>query len=251
MPLSFFESGVELQISQIFQHILTGSASKSVYDVGMNTGYYTLLSASHGARVTAFEPQPLCVNQMRSWLEGVDGHLLDNITVVNVAVGHLGTISVPGNQCDSRFGPVLPEGLEGAKHKILQAPLLALLPLHHHVTLIKCDTEGAEVSVIHDVLRLARNRTVDNFIVELVPMWWERRGGNFKDGISYLSELQSLAAETVLLSDPTPFSFQKTAVALPSDIKGDAFMGFNMSDLAHDRVKSSSGCNVWFRFSSP
>ena len=90
----FFQGGVESQIKHIFEETLKDKAiaagsfvdkatthakkantattppSLSVIDVGVNTGFFTLLAAAHGATVYGFELQRTCLSRVRARREG-------------------------------------------------------------------------------------------------------------------------------------------------------------------------------------
>ena len=85
----FFQGGVESQIKHIFEETLKDKAiaagsfvdkatthakkantattppSLSVIDVGVNTGFFTLLAAAHGATVCDLEMQRTCLSRVR------------------------------------------------------------------------------------------------------------------------------------------------------------------------------------------
>jgi FkbM family methyltransferase len=115
LPQSFFEAGPELQIAGLVQHLLPPfvveaeqattltSTSFTVLDIGMNTGYFSLLAASQGARVFSYEPQPLCVRLMRESLLAENAHLRKRLCVTNVAVGRSGVLEVPDSTCFGGF----------------------------------------------------------------------------------------------------------------------------------------------------
>ena len=92
---AFFQGGVESQIKHIFEETLedktlvedssaakatihakkantaTTPPSLSVIDVGVNTGFFTLLAPANGATVYGFELQRTCLSRVR-------GHLANN-----------------------------------------------------------------------------------------------------------------------------------------------------------------------------
>jgi FkbM family methyltransferase len=220
LPESFFEGGPEQQIAGLFKHLLLPASNYTVVDIGMNTGYFSLLAASTGARVFAFEPQPLCIRNMRATLLAENAHLRSRVCVTNVAVGNSGVLEVPDSTCFGGFrGEAATDALNDLQN-ILMVPLHALLPKHTHVRLVKIDTEGAEATILGDLVPLARQGTVDNIVVEVVPSWWESRGATRARGLAALTMLQEMAIRTVLLDDGTPFKFPKKTVVLPAGIKG-------------------------------
>ena len=253
LPVSFFEVSPELQIVGIFYYLLFANVYEqgrnyTVLDIGMNTGYFSLLAASSGARVFAYEPQPLCVRLLRASLLAENAHLRENLCVTNVAVGRSGVLKVPDSTCLGGFRGVSSEESVEDSQNVLKVPLQALIPTRVHFRLVKIDTEGAETGILSSLFALIRHDLVDNIVVEVVPMWWDSRGDSREEGLDTLMKLQKLSVRTVLLDDRTAFDFEKTAHLLPAGIKGPAYTNFSMEALVANRNSTKSGCNLWFQF---
>jgi FkbM family methyltransferase len=113
-------------------------------DVGANEGVYTHAFARTGARVEAFEPQPSCLEVLRSYERAhsnvrVHGHALGATAGwATLVVPHRDGLPVPGHA--SLNGP------QGLKHDVEVRPLDELDLARADV--IKIDVEGREMDVI-------------------------------------------------------------------------------------------------------
>ena len=144
----FFQGGVESQIKHIFEETLkeketvsgsslvkatvatghskhgsaastsssstppssSSSSSLSVIDVGVNTGFFTLLSAAHGATVYGFELQRTCISRVREHLAN-NPLLSRSVYLFNMGLGQEADV-VEDNAtgvCDGTWGH---QGLE-------------------------------------------------------------------------------------------------------------------------------------------
>jgi len=257
LPRAFFESGPELQIAGLFAHLLPsppdGGRLLTVLDIGMNTGFFSLLAASRGAEVFSFEPQPRCVRLMQASLVAENAHLRSRLCVTNVAVGPPGVLEVPDSTCYGGFRGNDTETSYMPVHnrlRILRVPLHSLAPPHARIHLVKIDTEGAEAAILKQLLPFVRKQAVDNLVVEVVPSWWASRESSLPEGLVVLRELERMASSVVLLDDARPFPFSKKPATLPNGISGPAFTNFSMTALIEDRFATRTGCNLWFSFQS-
>ena len=104
IPESFFEMSAELQIGDIFERVVRGSgAHPIVFDVGANAGYFTLLAASLGTSVYAFELQPTCVEYIRQKLDANTG-LGSRVHIFQMGLGDPAVVSAPPGACEGGFG---------------------------------------------------------------------------------------------------------------------------------------------------
>ena len=247
----FFAIGVEFQIQQLVRRSV--GAFTLFVDVGANTGFFTLLAASHGASVLAFEPQPHCADLMRSTLQSANARLAHRIDFRTAAVGEVagGTIRVPSTTCWGGFNA----GATGHPAPMdTDAPLVSLAstvaPMaEHHSLFFKIDTEGAEIGLLKGVLAL-RERHPERamrVVVQLIPRLWTARGSSVEEGVGMLRRVQRTFAVT-LLYDETSFGFQRSEVALPDGVAGAAFNEFDMEALVHDRMHANARCNLLFDY---
>ena len=193
----------ERQVASVFHtamHSSKGVQRKPfVIDIGSNAGYFGLLALALGAEVVFVEPQPACwqqieaaiiVNQFQhhAWLlpraiSGASGvQLLD---VTNSATG--------SKHCKGRF-PI--ENIERGdanaygRHNIsstratyVKSVLLSnafemrlsdIIRGERTITLVKVDTEGAELGIVEvNLLPLLRERLIQHLIMECTPAWWQ------------------------------------------------------------------------------
>ena len=138
----FFQGGVESQIKHIFEKTLflsnsenkatvadsssvvkatTKTASRStttatqlsVIDVGVNTGFFTLLAAAHGATVYGFELQRTCISRVREHLAN-NPLLSRSVYLFNLGLGQEADVVADNARdfCDGTWGH---QGLEKVK----------------------------------------------------------------------------------------------------------------------------------------
>ena len=243
----FFANGVERQIKELVQ--LSVDSYTLFVDVGANTGFYSLLAASLGSSVIAFEPQPHCAELIQATLRSANARLAHLIDFHTAAVGDAagGSIRVPSTTCWGGFNAGATEHnapVDAEVTVVSLASTVAPKPDHHRL-FFKIDTEGAEVGVLKGVLKLRElhpERAI-RVIVELIPRLWGPRGSSIDEGVDVLREVQRWFAVT-LLYDDTGFGFSRLQVPLPGGIEGPAFDSFDLEALVHDRVHANAGCNL-------
>ena len=291
----FFQGGVESQIKHIFEETLRDKAtaagssvdkgtihakkadpattppSFSVIDVGVNTGFFTLLAAAHGATVYGFELQRTCLSRVREHLAN-NPRLLRSVYLFNLGLGQEADVVEDNAKdvCDGTWGH---QGLEkvyssskqssGSSSMGSSSPVTsssstvtsssivlpdAVFQDWWDIALIKVDTEGAEAAILKRFLKYIERGQVRNVVVEVVPAWWPKRGVSVEHGIQVFEQLQSMARETVLLHDMNPFP----RGARPRAQTIDGLPTFEITDmgaLLRQRASTaSSGLNIWFQF---
>ena len=291
----FFQGGVESQIKHIFEETLKDKAmaagsfvdkatthakkantattppSLSVIDVGVNTGFFTLLAAAHGATVYGFELQRTCLSRVREHLAN-NPRLSRSVYLFNLGLGQEADVVEDNAKdvCDGTWGH---QGLEKVYSSSKQSSGASSMSSSSTVTsssstvtsssivlpdavfqdwwdiaLIKVDTEGAEAAILKRFLKYIERGQVRNVVVEVVPAWWPKRGVSVEHGIQVFEQLQSMARETVLLHDMNPFPRgarprAQTIHGLPTSEITD------MGALLRQRSSTtSSGLNIWFQF---
>jgi len=288
----FFQGGVESQIKHIFEETLSAKAmavdsssvakatthakpgtatttppSLSVIDVGVNTGFFTLLSAAHGATVYGFELQSTCLFRVREHLAN-NPRLSRSVYLFNLGLGQEADVVEDNAKdvCDGTWGH---QGLEkvsssssssggggtGGRSSSTVSTLTSSIVLPESVfqdwwdiALMKVDTEGAEAAILKRFLKYIERGQVRSVVVEVVPAWWPKRGVSVEHGIQVFEQLQAMARETVLLHDMNPFP----QGARPRAQKIDGLPTFEITDmraLLRQRASTaSSGLNIWFKF---
>ena len=278
----FFQGGVESQIKHIFEDTLkdtamagdspsksnaTTSSSLSVIDVGVNTGFFTLLAAAHGATVYGFELQSTCLSRVREHLAN-NPRLSRSVYLFNLGLGQEADVVEDNAKdvCDGTWGH---QGLEkvsssnssgggstsGSSSTFSTTSKSSSIVLPDAVfqdwwdiALIKVDTEGAEAAILKRFLKYIERGQVRNVVVEVVPAWWPKRGVSVEHGIQVFEQLQAMARETVLLHDMNPFP--RGARPRAQNIDGlPTFEITDMEALLRQRASTaSSGLNIWFQF---
>ena len=297
----FFQGGVESQIKHIFEETLRDKAtaagssvdkgtihakkadpattppSFSVIDVGVNTGFFTLLAAAHGATVYGFELQRTCLSRVREHLAN-NPRLSRSVYLFNLGLGQEADVVEDNAKdvCDGTWGH---QGLEKVYSSSKQSSGASSMGSSSTVTsssstvtsssstvtsssvvlpdavfqdwwdiaLIKVDTEGAEAAILKRFLKYIERGQVRNVVVEVVPAWWPKRGVSVEHGIQVFEQLQAMARETVLLHDMNPFPQgarprAQTINDLPT------FEITDMGALLRQRASTaSSGLNIWFQ----
>ena len=264
LPEFFFEQGAELQIGDIFESVLrASSAHPIVLDIGANAGYFTLLAASLGASVYAFELQPTCVDHIRQRLDANTG-LGSRVHLFQMGLGDPAVVSAPPGACEGGFGLTglskaartprmrarerdLRPAASALGHATVITPPSAVIQNGWTLDLVKIDTEGGEVGVLKHMLALVDQQRVKNVVVEILPARWELRGGSFEEGVALFERLRQASQSAIVLEDPTPF---EGGVAKRKDsIKGLPTHDLtNVRDFFKERARKDAGCNVWFSF---
>lgn len=238
LPPTFFQRGVERQIAQLFVHILStrDAPDAVVWDIGMNSGYYTGLAAVAGVVVHAWEPQPKC-HEMMAWTILKNG--FTNVHPHLAGAGLESRIIKQGTRiCDSGYQV----GQQSADDQSVDVPVERLSYYDHNVILAKIDTEGYEVFILQDLLPLFVAGRIKNIIVEVVPHIWRDAGA----GVQVLEQLQRHARTTLLLEDGRA----PRVGVMPTThahVSGSVYTITNMAHfLLKGRKPNMSGCNVWF-----
>jgi FkbM family methyltransferase len=136
-------------------------------DVGANVGYFTLLAASVGTRVIAYEPTPAVVTRLR---ENIELNAFDAVTVVNAAVtDRQGTIGFHESPDDPEANSIFGKG--GDLIEVSAVTLDEDLAGRgiQKVDLLKVDVEGAELSVLVGAAKVLSSAARPTIILELNP----------------------------------------------------------------------------------
>jgi FkbM family methyltransferase len=134
-------------------------------DVGSNVGYFTLLAASLGARVIAYEPTPAVYKRLR---ENVALNSLRNVTLVNAAVGNKsGTLTLYQSPDDPEANNTFGEG--DCCLEVAAVTLDEDLAAHgiETVQVLKIDAEGAEPLVLTGAAKLMNSKMPPLILIEV------------------------------------------------------------------------------------
>ena len=196
-----------------FVSILEQAPRSFVLDVGANIGYYTLLSASLGHNVIAFEPNPanilrLCDSlKLNDFLDTSEIHIFQN-AVSNVH-GEVMMLHSPRNPGQAYIKP-LQEGEEDEKVDIHKArtTVVTLDKVAEEqgwfdrpdfkIKVMKVDVEGKEPLVFLGSPKLLKSGIVENILTE------GRRFGraNIRESFEVLFEAGYCVKEPIIPIDP-------------------------------------------------
>jgi FkbM family methyltransferase len=176
---------VEAEISEIFIFILHNrcirpDGSRSLFvDVGANFGWFSILAASMGCRVLAFEPVPhfraffeynVHLNGLEKLIDirsNVASHISGQSMTLSVpSAGYWGTAGVNGLNLD----PNIP----GKVENVTAQSITLTDAVKDDVLLMKIDVEGWEFSVMKGAAGLLSKFNVENIVMEYSPGVFER-----------------------------------------------------------------------------
>lgn len=160
---------------QLFNQLRCSTDGTSNYlfvDVGMNSGFYTLLARLRGCRVLSFEVQPSCIEMYRlaerANAVAEPEHML---RIVNQPVAdtngqriELSTDKV--FRCEGMFS-LFWKGASRFESVTLDT---VLWPLPQHVPMLKLDIEGFEPKAVAGAMRMLGARRIDAILMEAT--WW-------------------------------------------------------------------------------
>lgn len=222
--------GHEPEIKQTYGALLDARLElRCVFDIGANYGIHSLLFLMHGVRVVSFEPNPAC----HSYIERLEELNDVQFTVVATALG----------SCDAPIDLWFPErevwlGTTDSRHAlhlssdfVLKRRQVPCATLDAYVRrqkiapdLIKMDTEGSELEVLHGA-----RRTLESARPILILESWRDQGR--APLWQFLSDLGYALAGLPLI---------KVEHAEPLDLatfSGSA--GFNFAALPKERLGSN------------
>lgn len=160
----------EPHVVQLFdQHLICSSGGHELFvDVGMNSGFYSLVAQVRGCRVLAVEMQSSCVSMFR-FAQRANMLSQDNVEVMQRAVtfrdGDRFVID-DTRRCEG----MLSLFWEGTR-EIRSITLDTLLPpARGHVSMLKIDIEGFEPYALAGAVRLITEQRVALIIMEAT--WW-------------------------------------------------------------------------------
>jgi FkbM family methyltransferase len=160
-------------------------------DVGANIGMLSLHAASRvgpGGRVDAFEPNPACVDRIRSALEG---NKISHVHVQQLALSDCpGTLTLRvlenhlGMATLAPLDPADSSRVTGSLNVPVEKGDAAIEPDARRITFVKIDVEGFEVNALRG-LRETLSKYQPVVATEAIAEWLERAGAS----IEVLAEL--------------------------------------------------------------
>ncbi len=167
-------------------------------DLGANVGEFTIPMARTGATVHAFEPDPHALVALRGAVAG-----FGNVIVHAAAVGdHEGTAQLFRSKSfarnpdrRSKSSSIIAEKRNVAADQAVEVETIDFMQflagLNSEVSLIKMDIEGAELTVLKDLMTSPHAETVGQIFVET----HERALPHLAERFSALKELHSSMAQ--------------------------------------------------------
>jgi FkbM family methyltransferase len=150
--LYFFAGDYEPDVSALFSALV--KPGDTVFDVGANAGYFSLLARDLGAHAFAFEPNPVALTLMRRSI-AADGH---GVTLIASACSDRDGIATlyPHSLDNTGMSSVTKPGARAVRVTTVTlddfTARRGLTP-----TLLKIDVEGHELAVIAGATRILRD----------------------------------------------------------------------------------------------
>jgi FkbM family methyltransferase len=267
----YYEKG----ITGMFEEILRGKPKGMVLDVGMNIGWFSLLSRSFGHDVVSFEPNRMHIDRMceslklNSW----DGDA--SVTIFRGAMGsELGTMTLSWKAKNAGSGNVtegktekwnstgsgnVTEGktekwnstkedvIRSVKTRVLTIDRLAdqegwlvssLVPIY----LMKVDVEGFEPKVFAGAKRLIRSGKVRNILMEISPPYDQEK----KDLLEHLVKVGGYQLMSISDSFGRERKDLLSKVQAVNDIPNNLHKYASVLKKAISRAKRTNHFNLWF-----
>jgi len=171
------------QVDSFVAELTNRSGHCTVIDVGMNDGFYTMLSAAMGCKVYAFEVQQMCVEIAYDFV--ARNHFEDTVNIFHQPVSaHNGeAIAIPHFEaCDGgfSFSGAFANATNGTRIGHLNLPVRAkpvlraialdtFVPSGTVIEILKIDTEGHESQVLQGALGLYKSRAIRRTWLEAFP----------------------------------------------------------------------------------
>jgi FkbM family methyltransferase len=158
-------------------------------DVGANIGYFSLLAASKGAEVAAFEPSP---RELIRLYRNLAANGTSKVTVFPVALSDfegekclsLSREGNPGlNSLDS-----IHAGQEKVSVKVSRLSSILAPAILERVRLVKLDVEGHELHALRGMQNVMSSLEAAKFVVEITPSYLERAGHTATEVYEFFSQ---------------------------------------------------------------
>jgi FkbM family methyltransferase len=181
LPPGHVENGIEKKIGILISTILSAETNKSKFmiDVGMNSGFFSVMSASLHFPVLAFDPQPVCHALMQKTMD-LNHYNNTEIQTYLMGLGNGGRniesfVEMHITSCHGGYS--WPDVWEKDSSNAVKVPIRSLSEMigDRAVSVMKMDTEGNEASILASGIDIFEKRQVDYLIVEMKPIVWESR----------------------------------------------------------------------------
>jgi FkbM family methyltransferase len=254
LPFGHFYGKVEYSVLLALEHGWNHSKPENVvfFDVGANTGWFSMHAAARGFDVYAFDVQPGCVRWIKS--EVLINGFHEKITVFNNGVSSkMGyKIDIDSSTCNGGFSFDSQKNEEKSTGKNVLIDTFQLDPLIDEIdkeVIMKIDTEGSEVDILKTMMRSIKSQKIKSLVIEIIPTLWPLKGNDFEEGVKVFQEILDNGYEVYVLFDPNPYKEQAAKkVATPSYIHPelDLWDMVSVRNFMKDRNDiKGGGTNIW------
>ena len=158
--------------------------NETVLDVGMNEGFISLLAASYGCRVIAFEPQPRCAR-----LVHVSAALNDLTPRLDIRTGFVTddpygtTHTVSRRRCDGMVFASKEAGRGRVRVPVFSIDDVIAETAGQRALFMHMDINGGEVGALRSARYTLAEGRIRYLAVEYSPSWWYRWSSGSVDEI--------------------------------------------------------------------
>ena len=251
--------GSERRIADTFAAIVRAdggwSTRPQIIDVGMNEGFFSLLSASLGGNVIAFDMNPVCFAAMDKAIElnGFENAIeLRNVGLIKGDSSTINeeTMSIQSESCDPAGKLSSTECSWCPKRTNVPVVPLDVILLKSSIamySLLKIDAEGSEIGIMEGALETIGSGRVKRMVIELAPDWWTNFGVSLDHGISIINQVLDKG------DFQSPYVYkapgENLGVGLTHEFKTifgveDFLQINNLDSFVRDRSKRRQGCNM-------
>lgn len=118
------------------------------------------------------------------------------------------------------------------------------------IPIVKIDTEGSEIDVLHSMRRAIASGKIRNIVMELMPRSWQKKKISLEEGAKFLDWLVMLGFTPMLLEDGTNWGSLTMLRGGPSGLAMKEIPKlFTLSDFAaaaRNRADQNIGANIFF-----
>jgi FkbM family methyltransferase len=245
----YYETGLTSQ----FHEILKDKPKGLVVDVGMNIGWFTLLSRAMGQNVVGFDPNPIMHSRvceslhLNKWME--DGSVIlysyglgNEEATLNLTTGkNPGGSSFDATRLAKKFRRQISVPVTTLDTVALQLNWIVAnkrrLPIH----LLKVDVEGHELFVFQGARQLLQSNAIENIIME----------SSAKD-LRVVSDLLSLifhaGYKVQLLSTVNGDPYHPEMVKPLNEVLSLSSIGMDLSAVGEEVkfLAKIDACNIWW-----
>lgn len=187
----WFFQGIERGVVEHLVALLTFYSPEEylVVDLGLNIGFFSVVSALLGYTVHAFDIQPLCLAKSDEWL--ILNQVSERVHRYHIGLGNDKSmvIQVNKNQCGGTVG-VNNQDASGVKVPTTTLDTVfwddAAKRSRANIAVMKIDIEGAEPAAMQGASQLIKSHAVLNFIMEV-----NCHGNCIKNAVGMFQQLRS------------------------------------------------------------